>query len=586
MTLDHTRDTNKIDTAKLICCFILLIIIVILSFNIINKRQPTVFTLQFRYKANYFKTPDFTDYDFETDGRKKYAWDTTEEGLGAICHFWNECAGWIDKQPKRVVAKALAAWESWIFAYLSALEESPLMTDGFVGFPWGDNWYQFSIDSTRTLAYYIVSNKSSGVTSIFAAKSILYIIKNPQLSLGYARDKANSAMMVFPWSLANAIMGYLYKNTPEFAYAVDQYDIRPRTDIRCNEDGVHLDYAYLTHGGVYAFGYLDSIYDFYPDTAQVIPEVKEKMLDYHIDNINFILKHPTIPLSGSTLYHRRPDVGMALYTGKKTGSPVQVMPSMKYMRYFTPNWQWSQRAGQATIAYYESDQNVNNMACYSCMMAAPFWKGETDNSPKFPRLGFITPTGTTELPTVENTNTTTTPHFAEYNDTTRCYVFTDHENYAVCLQYRISYKPIMPDPKALTTCIDIKAQTAKIYMGTLREGEQYCADDKTNMTLADFGDDHIVTTINFPTRSITATTFTGYMPSLEKMTNNMYHELIPDANNGSTIIMNGAGQAVYYCPAETDYMTESMTIPAGGKVYTFEFDSVGNQMVCTTPNGS
>ncbi|QLI62384.1 ODV_E66 [Dikerogammarus haemobaphes nudivirus] len=536
----------------------------------------------FIFKSTTFYFPNLDGYDIETQGRLKYKWDTTATGLEDISELWRKSVGWMNTNDLPRNSKELQAFEifeQWIDAFLTELEQTGVVNDNFQGFPWGDNWYGFSISATQVLGYYLVMKRCRDPYKTKAVKTIQYIIKDPEHSLGYARDKANSAMMLFPWKLSHDITNDLDVTNSSYLYAINQFDITPNENIRCNQDGVHLDYSYLTHNGVNAYGYLDSIFDMYPDVSQVEIKVKNLNMDYHIDQINFLLKHTTIPLSGGTLYHRKADASMNLYKGTKTGSAIQIIPAMRYMRYFTPNVQWCLRGCQKSVAYYESDQYVNSMGLYGIGCRKIFTSNDTTEA-KFPIPCFITLAGVNSLPTVPNTSSTTNLHFiSNFESTSRSYVFTDHETYAVSRQLGICCIELIPDRFDETVIFDLKNEIMHIYYRIENYSKyQICgSSDEVNINMTPC----MRVSINFKTQS----TIIEAMPedsdtSIKTLTNNIF-TVQEITNTGKTIVFKNN---IPYCltPDENDVMKTEMSYVVDDPItYNFKFDQTSNQLLYT-----
>ncbi|QLI62379.1 ODV_E66 [Dikerogammarus haemobaphes nudivirus] len=597
-TLDYGVDSKREENTKLMSIFVIILLILVIGFMLIDFKQPYTKVIKFIYKSTYFTPLDFTDYDFETQGRVKYNWHVDEKGLGAICHFWNSGCGWMDKTDTKESRKAVKAFEDWIFAFLSELEKTEIVNSGFQGFPWGNNWYEFSIESTRTMAYYIVMNKHNGTTSIFAANSILYIIVNPQMSLGYERDKANSAMMVFPWSLAHSILGTLTeaKQDPSFAYAIAQYDLTPNETLQCNADGVHIDYSYLTHNGVYAFGYVDSIMEFYPDTKQVLPEIPQT-IDKIVDRMHAYLRHPTIPLSGATLWNRQENTKSATYNGNLKTKACMVIPSMRYIRFFgtTPGneYQWCAKPGQQTVAYYECDQSVQNMGLYSCFCRKAFRPNDSSDVNAFTD-GFILKKTSDDLLTVPAVETTTTTYRCEpWNDGSVTYVFTDGEEWGFCRQQWIWYPPMLSRGFHMdeSIYIDIKNEIITVNYGfgngiselpedqlTRRDYDLICNGERHDMGVPWH---NII--IDLKNKTTTWEESDSYNHALNKKTPYIeFSRSLP--NGGSYTIIYRDDQPKFLCPAENWVMGYTQEVPSKdeSEILKFDFDEDMNQYLYTS----
>lgn len=594
--------------SQIILFVVLCLVMAVLLYLTLHVEQPYLWIVDYRYKSNYYQDFVLPDgYDIETQGRVWSNWDTDENGIQKICDLFNNSAGAInDRFNLKSSKQALSLWEAWIVAFLDALEHTDVINPEFQGFPWGNNWYQFTISAPTNLAYYIVSKESSGAIKTVAAKAIQYLIKDPEHSLGYERDKANSAMMLFPWTLSHMITGTLDKTNPSYLYAIDQYDLRPNMKLRANEDGVHIDYSYLTHNGVYAFGYLDSINAIYPDTMQVIPEVSQLDLDYHIDQIHSKLYHPSIPLSGSTLFHRRQERKCSLYTGKTKTPKAVIVPTMRYIRVFTEDYQWSIRLGQVTVAYYECDQMVYNMGLYSCLCKQAFYKDDDPSIAPFPATGFLYLRGQKELTEVDpnptgKPNATTQPYYSKVSTQAFSYTMLDYdENVAYFYVLNIFYEPLLTDHFDESGYIDI-ANDKLYYWFNMEHGRFsrynfYWVDQEIHLEDIDrTGVSSNLTEFEYDLKNRTGearktTTNWGHgAPFIGDVNGkykfwvhgntdfNSYNTAVAPEDKYTIVFKND--KPLIYSPAETDVLAETISGVANGVTYKFKWHHNWNQYV-------
>nr|WOZ57612.1 ODV-E66 [Menippe mercenaria nudivirus] len=570
--------------------------------------QPYVWIIDYKYKPGYYN--EFIlpqDYDVETQGRKWANWHQDETGIQTICNLFNKSAGYINKYSKtsKNGRLGLKLWEEWIMAFLEELEKTEVVNPTFQGFPWGKNWYQFTISAPTNMAYYIVNKGNSRAVNRHASKAIQYLIKDPEHSLGYTRDKANSAMMLFPWTLSHMITGTLDKTHPSYKYAVTQYDLRPNKTLKANEDGIHLDYAYLTHNGVYAFGYLDSINAIYPDTSQIIADVRNLDLDYHIDQIHSKLWHPTIPLSGSTLFHRRRERKCGLYKGRTKTPKAMVVPTMRYLRLFSEDYQWSVRLGQRTIAYYECDQVVYDMGLYSCFCKQAFYHSDDPSKAPFPATGFVYPKGATALPEVDPnpddlTHPTTHPYYSgQDSNGAHSYCFVDYDKMIAYFQViGVIYTPLLQFHCGESGYIDINNDTMKYWFNTAERdhagyvlhwaGVDYHLDEidrpagHEETTECDYnfrdnsGSAHGVTepyTDHYTQNLHTADhDYSWFVKGALHMNENA-HNYVPD----KYVVIFKHDEPFIYSPAETDIISDTQTAEVFSKTYKFVWNPEWNQ---------
>ncbi|UBZ25514.1 ODV-E66 [Crangon crangon nudivirus] len=586
----RTVDGPIFNIGLVVCIVLICLFIILTTYPAMEMTAPGMTNTFFVYKSVQYEEPDFTDYDFETQGRKKYNWDVDDDGMGRICEFFIKSMGYYLRSNRADRKVGLQALEDWLVAIIAQFETCPFWDDPEYGgsidrLPWGKNWYSFTIRVPRIMCYYMVLKWHKIAISALCAKAIKRLILDPEHSLGWQRDKANSAMMLFPWAMAYNFTGDLDRTHPSYIYAVDQYDIRPDTTIANNEDGVHIDWAYLVHNGVYAYGYMESILDFYYDTKQVVPDVANFKVEEYMDEIHARLMHPTIPVSGGTLYTRTLSLstitngGIGVYKGKQKLHPVQVIPTMKYIRYFTDEWQWSMRGCQADVCWYESDQHVNTMGLYGVFDRKVYYKDSYSEEPVFPALGFYTKLGVTELPPVEHTEATTQPHFPKVIDTSHSYVFTDHETYAILRTQDISIE-LIEGIYAECVVLDIKAKMATIYVWVKEASKNaICLDGETMMP---FTKGDCKYTIDFTNRTISYVPAMGFWPSISTMTGGIWD--VYEIDNAGAGIPLKNGQPYCYTPNSLEIMTYDVFERMWkDKPVKFKYDAVSNQFLAYNP---
>lgn len=533
--------------------------------------------MTFVYQSNCFYKPDFTDYDFETQGRLKYKWNTSAQGLGDIATFWQRCIGYMDKNEGQ--EDALKAFEDWIQAYRLELEKTNVVNDNFQGFPWGDNWYQFSVTSTIALAYYILCSKVKVIPSVSAETCIRYIIKDPQHSLGYTRDQTNSAVMLFPWTVAAKVAGTFDATNSGYLYAVEQFNLAPNKNLAANSDGVHIDYSYLTHGGVNAYGYILEIMGYYQDTQQVVEDISDNLVD-EVDKIKSILLHKTIPLSGCALWDRQANVGCPLYEGPRVTPACMVMPAMRYIRMFGTDYQWSSKLGQNTVAYYECDKTVQNMGLYSSFCRRRFTESTSPNT-NFKTAGFLLHPDSDQLLTVPGSSNTTTKYFCDSapGEIGNSFVFNDGEDLAIGWQEHLMYPPLL-DRVVVNEYIvvNIKNETVNIISSF--------ASEEGNYDYMWGGNRYMLQPNPKSWKSATLNLKTGVQtiesdivrspPTLLELTNNKYYNQSILETNGHyhNVIYRVSDNSPYIlCPAEGVVLSQIITV----NDMNFSFDEYLNQ---------
>jgi hypothetical protein len=123
-------------------------------------------------------------------------WSRSAQVLGSMCGIINTASMYVMKNPNGTNAKLyVAIAEDFIFRYRYKLGNSVLTK-----IPWGNNWYQFLVDSCRMMSMYLLLPETLQNSSLaqYAAETILLIIENSRKSLGYERDGANAVFLGGP----------------------------------------------------------------------------------------------------------------------------------------------------------------------------------------------------------------------------------------------------------------------------------------------------------------------------------------------------------------------------------------------------
>lgn len=236
--------------------------------------------------------------DGETTGVYE-RWSMDNVTLGEMCSWLNQCAWYClrEANPAEFRARCLAVVCDFVPRYATAVEGKFNNV-----FPWGTNWYEFSISSTLMLFHYIMIERKDAKKREFAARLILKIIDTPKRSLGVKRDQANSIYMALPYLAAHIVLGTENEATanPDYAYVVD-YIKFPVVDRRKNE-GLYIDFTYITHGNCLAYGYLHEMTVMSLPLVEIDNMMRNFMLDYK--KCCRILNHPSLPY-GPIGFHTR-----------------------------------------------------------------------------------------------------------------------------------------------------------------------------------------------------------------------------------------------------------------------------------------
>ena len=571
-------------SALFVVLTVLLVVIFLLMFTGKPSEKPSM--LNFEYNAECLKPFILPEgYDVQTCGREWAKWDTDGNGLQKMCDLFNDSIGFFNQSPKDPGVVIMA---QWVDDVVLELEKTPITNPVSQGIPWGDDWQPFSVSLSITLAYYLVSNFKRPSTTEKAILGITYLIRHPLLSLGYARTTMVSAMLLFPWVVCNMFKNSSVVTDPAYLYAVQQFNLTPDNTLRGNESGLHIDYSVISRDAIGTYDELEALRRCYSNTVQVVPELIKSDILTTFSKIDKIFKHPSIPLSGGTLFHRRGDLMLGTYPDGLGGRKCEVVPNLKYMRMFGADYQWCIRAPQEHMAWYESDKLVNYMGLYATFLRERL---TTESSAKatFPRDGFFGLKDSVHLPSVRNGMSNPSSHFLamseslEQDGAQESFCFSDCETWAVLTHRNSNYDDFSSQPQVSEkVCIDIKNEV--VYIDIWFDG---WVDTDMKIwyggTAYDLNDNHVFVKLNLRTGvwaqteawDLFAKAFDGkYVkyPLLEGVHDNVV---------GGVMIKNKeTGCPVWFCPAcDTVFSDEITVVGFDSQVCSFTFNTDLNQYI-------
>lgn len=305
-------------------------------------------------------------------------WNCDHEELGKICGWLNQCAYFYLRKENDETRrkKCLDVMDDFVPRYEKAMKGK--YNDVF---PWGNNWYQFSVSSTLMLFYYMLIAEEKGRR--IAIDMILSIIVTPKESLGKFRTEANSVYMALPWIVAHYYKGDIEdaSQSPDYKYVVDYLKFEP---VKSKNAGLYLDFTYITHTNCLAYGYLSEIanmseplFSFDNSITEFLPKWKK---------CQKILAHPTISYGPIGFYTRAKTLKSFSYKDSKLG--IEVIPTCLFIRMYGDDYSFAVRGQNSWIAYYESDKTDDDMAQYWVQYRNVHFAGREYN-PKFPDVGFF-----------------------------------------------------------------------------------------------------------------------------------------------------------------------------------------------------
>lgn len=335
-------------------------------------------------------------------------WDQNSIELGSICTVIMN--GLLGTMKNKSFKLPIYICENFMIRYNEILKTKNLNNKTF---PWGNNWYQFSINSTQMLAYYLLLDDVK--QKLLASQIILSIIKSPTLSLGYTRDGVNSIYLCGPYILASYYMGKSLDDIyNESSVKYCQEVIKFNTEIDTKLDGLHIDDSYTFHNSVISFSYLITL-----DTNlcnymfKLYPLLDSSLIYNVINKYKMITYHPTLNKNNVLGIKGRVNT-LSFDTNINSPFGIYLYPTIKYLRYFTNNYTFSVRCQTGNLAFYEADQTVYNTSLYWVQFHGVL-NQTSDVNVKFPDFGFIVSDTTNKLIELKSNSTTKTfkPAYAD-----------------------------------------------------------------------------------------------------------------------------------------------------------------------------
>lgn len=307
-------------------------------------------------------------------------WNSSEIGLGDMCDWLTKCAQYY-------LTPASKSHRSRIHAVLVDFQHR--YDDEMQGkfkkvFPWGKNWYQFSISSTLMLFYFILIAKENDPERVYAADLILNIVRDPEFSLGQHRDQANAVYMALPWIVAHWVKGNVYEAAKNPAYVYARSYIKFQTVTKRKDEGLYNDSTYITHTNVLAYGYLANMTLMSLPLVGMDNQMRNFLLDWR--KCQRVLGHRSIVYAGIGLHTREKRITQ--FTVADSAYGVEVIPTCIFLRMYHEDYAFSMRGQVPWIAYYESDKANDDMAQYWVQCRRVFFRNK-QYEPTFPDYGFV-----------------------------------------------------------------------------------------------------------------------------------------------------------------------------------------------------
>lgn len=225
-------------------------------------------------------------------------------------------------------------------------------------FPWGENWYQFSISYPLFLvivAYLQVRLFRTNVDKGIYRTLSLYIqnyFESPNddrsgiRSMGWERDGPNAIMMAVPYIGGHLLLKDLDKKNNIYKY-IERYI---SLEFVTSGEGLYADYGFVFHSVLRAYGY---VYSSYHDIVLISKFLEKK--DYlKLTHVFETFEHPTIQRHFSAWFTRSDSLMSSTFRGKLG---FYVVDSICAVIAKTDDWMIGFNGQRESLCYYESDQN-------------------------------------------------------------------------------------------------------------------------------------------------------------------------------------------------------------------------------------
>nr|WIE95375.1 hypothetical protein [Microctonus hyperodae filamentous virus] len=245
-------------------------------------------------------------------------------------------------------------------------------------FPWGKNWYQFSISFPKFLVFAAFLHRhefghGDALLDSWLKQIITHFLPSPKKSIGWNRDGPNSVMMSVPYMGGHLLLNDYSRILKEsdFLYVLDYIN----SDYVSSGEGFYADGGFVFHGTLRAYGYIYSslndfklIADFFNFSDALNKIVKIKTL----------LDNPHIPIHFCPWFTRGTNLTYN-NTNQTTGGTggFDFMPSTSIISIKTKHYTLQFNGQNKRLCFYEADQANFQWAQY-WIMARQFYYKNSD----------------------------------------------------------------------------------------------------------------------------------------------------------------------------------------------------------------
>lgn len=287
--------------------------------------------------------------------------------------------------------------------------------------PWGTNWYPFSISYPKVMTfaifihYYTYGTVPKVLTSMYK-KYVNKFIINPELSLGWNRDGANSLMMSIPYLGCSVLED---TNTFKRKIAVPSFQKYLRMlekPIVSSGEGIYEDGGYITHTNSIAYGY---VFESFWDTMVLAMVFNYNTIVRMYKKISQLLNNPSIAAKSPVLFRRSPQLQNVNGIPTIASYGFDVISSCNIIAIKTNLYTLHYCGRKTNLAFYEADKSYESFSQFSVMAKMYFYAVDDKNltrlydqlETRYP--GIVSYNNrAVKIPTITSTTSTFTPTFA------------------------------------------------------------------------------------------------------------------------------------------------------------------------------
>lgn len=380
----------------------------------LNRMISDPSRVQFYMNAFKFDSTMLTVEELNLSEDKRI-WYADSETFGTFVNTLNSLmAATIDPQSR--FYKNESIWKMLKHAIREIESKLPSVPENYK-FPWGANWYQFSVSYplflvSTTYMHRRLYNRDDEFMTRHLSSYIANYFKDPPtnngiISMGWLRDGPNAILMAVPY-----IGGHLFLNDYN-EYSTGMNYIRSYVTLKfvTTKNGFYPDGSFIFHTDLRAFGYITSAYQDFVLVSKFMG-ITNSLKAVHLALAKS--EHPTIPRHFGPWFNRTSRQYSSFSKLGRLG--FFVYDHMRGISAKTADWIISFNGQQPDICFYESDGSNYSWAQYWTMARRFMYKDTADRifKPLLPYYPGVWSYGRQAIDIKSQTTTTETylPSFA------------------------------------------------------------------------------------------------------------------------------------------------------------------------------